>query len=145
MEQSKRAIENRLNMIHYQLLTSKTYPILYEAQTKEHKILNYAKQSIDMRGNEYRIAEWAFQKMDFANFPSGTAPSFQLEKMRSSISNNDRAKQIDWIHHNCEDDIKSKWKKPPLTDEETADLLFEDLLQDNLEKLAQSVEATIKL
>ena len=52
---------------------------------------------------------------------------------------------MEYIHHNAQTEIESKWQRPMYTDEQVSEMLFADMLQDELEKISKSKEIIFKL
>lgn len=128
------------------MLLSKVYPLWYNG-AGIHELLGITKASIDgktaTQSNRKALAEYFLDKINYASMPGSVASrglyggSFAAERVSSS--------QMEYIHHNAQTEIESKWQRPMYTDEQVSEMLFADMLQDELEKISKSKEIIFKL
>ena len=127
-------------------MLSKVYPLWYNG-VGIHELLGIAKASIDgkiaTQTNRKALAEYFLDKINYASMPGSAASrglyggSFAAERVSSS--------QTEYIHHNAQAEIESKWQRPMYTDEQVSEMLFADMLQDEFKKISKSKEVILKL
>lgn len=127
------------------MLLSKIYPLWYNG-AGIHELLGVTKVSMDgkiaTQSNRKALAEYFLDKINYASMPGSIASkglyggSFATERVSSS--------QMEYIHYNAQAEIESKWQRPMYTDEQVSEMLFADMLQDELEKISKSKEIIFK-
>lgn len=122
----------------------KKYPVLWESSSELHYLLNLTKRSIALRQNvDKMLGEWVLESAGYADFPD--KKEVKLDEMKSAISSDPTKRYVHHIHANAREEIESRWSEPMLTDEEVSDVLFNDLLQDNLEKLIEGAGMSVNI
>lgn len=122
----------------------KKYPVLWESSSELHYLLNLTKRSLALRQDvDKMLGEWVLESAGYADFPD--KKEVKLDGMKGAISSDPAKRYIHHIHANAREEIESRWSQPMLTDDEVSDILFDDLLQDNLEKLVESAGLTVDL
>lgn len=89
------------------------------------------------------LGEWVLQSVGYADFPD--KETVKLDGMNASIESDPTKRYVHHIHANKKEEIESRWNQPIMTDEEVGEVLFEDLLQDNLEKLIESAGMSVNI
>lgn len=122
----------------------KKYPVLWESSSELHYLLNLTKRSLALRQNvDKMLGEWVLESAGYADFPD--KKEVKLDEMKSAISSDPTKRYVHHIHANAREEIESRWSEPMLTDEEVSDVLFNDLLQDNLEKLIEGAGMSVNI
>lgn len=123
---------------------SKQYPLLWDSSTELHRLLNLTKRSLALRQDvDKSLGEWVLQSVGYADFPD--KETVKLDGMNASIESDPTKRYVHHIHANKKEEIESRWNQPIMTDEEVGEVLFEDLLQDNLEKLIESAGMSVNI
>ena len=128
------------------MLLSKIYPLWYNGAGM-HELLGITKASFDgktaTQSNRKALAEYFLDKINYASMPGSVASrglyggSLAAERVSTS--------QMEYIHHNAQTEIESKWQHPMYTDEQVSEMLFADMLQDEFKKISKSKEVILKL
>lgn len=122
----------------------KEYPLLWDSSSELHYLLNLSKKSLALRQDvDKMLGEWVLRTANYANFPD--KKEAKLNGMRGAISSDSEKRYVHYIHANKKEEIESRWSEPMLTDNEVSEILFHDLLQDNLEKLIESAGMSVNI
>ncbi|QOS66728.1 hypothetical protein GS424_009125 [Eggerthella guodeyinii] len=108
---------------------------------KSQTYANAAKQADSKALAEYFLDRVRFDR-DFRTKYSIDTGSFN---MSVSKSDSNIARQIDHIHENCGQEIRSKWAKPQLSDKEVVDALYADRIEKELAKISDKVDVVMPL
>lgn len=78
--------------------------------------------------------------LDMARFDSDFRQShfIEAESYSAQVSKSDTKlmRRIDHIHENCSQEIREKWSKPQLSDDEVADILYADRIEKKLAEIS---------
>lgn len=124
------------------MITSKCFELIYDGAGK-HYLQNLAKYSIGSPIS-YQLAEFVLDKIAFAD-GSKIDRSIALGKQNIESYFQKQKDPIRHIHQSCKDEIMSKWAKPMLTEEEVDEILYQEILEDNLQEIAREYQATLEL
>lgn len=124
------------------MIAVKAYQLAFDGAGM-HEMYGLSKVSITATQNK-QLAEYFLNKLDYAGRASSAA-SFLMRGQEITATRNHTVDYIKHIHRACKNEIESKWNKPMLSDEEASDILFEDMLADELEKITEKVDIRINL
>lgn len=112
------------------------YQLIYDgAGMHELKVLNAARMDarIAETTTNRALAEYLLRKLDYTN---RNAVQKQIQSVYWNKPTAHRVRDdIAHIHKHCQEEIESKWQTPQLTDEQVADLLWGQVIQEELEKV----------
>ena len=115
------------------------YRLIYDGAGM-HDILGLAKSqayaSAARQADSKALAEYFLGRVRFdSDFRTKYSIDTSNYNMNVSKSDSNIARQIDHIHENCSQEVRSKWAKPQLSDEEVADALYADRIEKELAKI----------
>lgn len=116
------------------------YKLIYDGAGM-HEILGLAKSqtyaNAAKQADSKALAEYF---LDMARFDSDFRRShfIEAESYNAQVSKSDTKlmRQIDHIHENCSQEIRGKWNKPQLSDDEVADILYADRIEKKLAEIS---------
>lgn len=116
------------------------YKLIYDGAGM-HEILGLAKSqtyaNAAKQADSKALAEYF---LDMARFDSDFRGShfIEAESYSAQVSKSDTKlmRQIDHIHENCSQEIRGKWSKPQLSDDEVADILYADGIEKKLAEIS---------
>lgn len=116
------------------------YRLIYDGAGM-HDILGLAKSqayaSAARQADSKALAEYFLDRVRFdSDFRTKYSIDASNYNMSVSKSDSNIARQIDHIHENCSQEIRGKWAKPQLSDEEVADALYADRIEKELAKIS---------
>lgn len=125
------------------------YKLIYDGAGM-HEILGIVKSklyaSLAKRASSKALAE---HFLNMVRFESDFRQSHFIEaenySAKVSKSNSKLMRQVDHIHENCAQEIRSKWDAPQLTDEEVADMLYADKIEKELAKISDKITVKIAI
>lgn len=123
------------------MLATETYQLAYDGAGK-HEILGLSKASMASSYSK-QLAEYFLQKLDYAG-NARSAASYALRNQTVTATADPAANYVRHIHRDCKKEIESKWTKPMLTDGEVNEILFQDKLAKELEKIIPRVEVNLE-
>lgn len=122
---------------------AENYKLIYDG-AGAHEIRGLVKSQ--MRANAAKAADskaLAEYFLSMVRFDSDFRKSHIIEgeNYRAKVSKSDSSimRQIDHIHENCSQEIRSKWDRPQLSDEEVVDALYADKIEKELAKISGKV------
>lgn len=99
---------------------------------KSQTYANAAKQADSKALAEYFLDRVRFDS-DFRQSHFIEAESYSAQVSKSNLK---LMRQIDHLHENCSQEIRSKWAEPQLSDKEVVDALFADGIEKELAKIS---------
>lgn len=88
------------------------------------------------------LAEFIMRKIDYANSLDNNK-RFELGNIPMKASR-EVSREINHIHHNCQEEIESKWQ-PRITDAEAHALMFQETIESELAGAAKNQTIELKL
>lgn len=119
-----------------------TYKLIYTGLDQPQHIIQAVKaemySSAISNADNARMANYFLDKLDAFNAASAKQQQLTIGENKTSAYR--EADYVKHIHHAKEDEIRSRFTQPEMSEQEIEKILFEDYLEDQLDQIMDSGE-----